>query len=257
MSNQYKCNFCSRNYKEKFNYDRHISVCKFLSQTPRQQDNEIELSSEIIPSTKELFQLVKHLSMRVDKLEKENQQLKQQQNKKINILEWLNKSNNKPIILFELWIIDTIQPKIIDTLETVFHNDLTTAIIKLFNDCIEQNDLEHIPICSFAKKNSQIYVYDKDREDDNDIKWIALTNKEIDKYIDYISNQYISVFINDWYKPNQKNIEESEKYKNLYAEYYQKVLGGTVSKETRNTKIKKFIYNKLKRTISNVIEYEC
>ena len=70
-----------------------------------------------------------------------------------------------------------------------------SAIIKLFNDCIEQNDLEHIPICSFAKKNSQIYVYDKDREDDNDIKWIALTNKEIDKYIDYISNQYISVFI--------------------------------------------------------------
>ena len=257
MSNQYKCNFCSRNYKEKFNYDRHISVCKFLSQTPRQQDNEIELSSEIIPSTKEIFQLVKYLSMRVDKLEKENQQLKQQQNKKINILEWLNKSDNKPTILFEVWLIDTIQPKIIDTLETVFHNDLTTAIIKLFNDCIERNDSEHIPICSFAKKKSQIYVYDKDREDDNDIKWIALTNKEIDKYIDYTSNQYISVFINDWYKPNQKNIEESEKYKNLYAEYYQKVLGGTVSKEIRNTKIKKFIYNKLKRTISNVIEYEC
>ena len=257
MSNQYKCTFCLRSYKEKFNYDRHVSVCKFLSQTPRQQDNEIELSSEIIPSTKEIFQLVKHLSIRVDKLEKENQQLKQQQNKKINILEWLNKSDNKPIITFEVWIIDTILPKIIDTLETVFHNDLTPAIIKLFNDCIDQNDFEQLPICSFAKKNSQIYVYDKDRGDNNNVKWIALTNKEIDKYIDYISNHYISVFINDWYKPNQKNIEESEHYKNLYAEYYQKVLGGTISKETRNAKVKKFIYNKLKKTITTVIEYEC
>lgn len=257
MSNQYKCHFCLRSYKEKFNYDRHVSVCKFLSQTPRQQDNEIELSSEIIPSTKEIFQLVKHLSIRVDKLEKENQQLKQQQNKKINILEWLNKSDNRPIITFEVWIIDTILPKIIDTLETVFHNDLINAVIKLFNDCIDQNDSEQLPICSFAKKISQIYVYDKDRDNDNDVKWIALTNKEIDKYIDYISNQYITVFINDWYKPNQRNIEESEKYKNLYAEYYQKILGGTISKETRNAKIKKFIYNKLKKTITNVIEYEC
>lgn len=257
MSNQYKCCYCPRNYKEKFNYDRHISVCKFLSQSPRAQDNSFELSSEKIPNNNELFQLVKHLSIRIDKLEKDNQKLIQQQNKKINILEWLNKTDNKPIITFESWLIDTIQPRIIDTLECVFHNDLTTAIVKLFDDYFEIAELDQIPICSFAKKNSQIYIYDKCKNDELDLKWIALTNNQIDKYIDHISNQYIKVFITEWYHPNQTNIEESDKYKDLYVEYYQKVLGGTVSKETRNIKVKKSIYNKLKRNVTNVIEYEC
>ena len=257
MSNHYKCNHCVRSYKEKFNYDRHVSVCKFLSQPPREQCNDIELSGEKMPTAVELFQLVKHLSLRMDKLEKENQLLTQRNNKKVNVLEWLNQKTNKPIMGFERWIVDNIQPLITNTLEDAFRGDLTRAVCKLFDNYFTDNEQENVPICSFTKKNAPFYIYDKSKDDDSEMKWTILTNNKMDKYIEHICKQNVNAFIKDWYEPNQTRIESSEKYKDLYAEYYKKILGGGLSKDQRCTKIRNSIYNKIKRNIPGILEYDC
>jgi hypothetical protein len=49
----YQCCFCKREYKEKYNYERHYVCCEFLCKTRRQQINEID-SIEKIPSQKEM-----------------------------------------------------------------------------------------------------------------------------------------------------------------------------------------------------------
>ena len=69
------CKFCNREYKEKFNHDRHAQTCEFLSKTRREQDNEID-RFEKLPTQKEMFLLIQELSRRITKLEKENSQLK-------------------------------------------------------------------------------------------------------------------------------------------------------------------------------------
>ena len=38
----YKCPHCTKTYKLKFNCDRHISICKFLSKDLRSQEKEVE-----------------------------------------------------------------------------------------------------------------------------------------------------------------------------------------------------------------------
>ena len=258
MNNQYKCNFCVKSYKEKFNYDRHISVCKYLSQPPRTRLNDLDVTQDKPPSNVELFQIVKHLSIRLDKLEKENQALRQRQNKKKNVLEWLNtNAEQKPIFTFEKWLVDEIQPHVSSMLETVFAHDLITGVVGLFQNYFATNSESVLPICCFANKGSSFYMYEKSKKDDTHIGWVSIPSNTMDKYIEHICQQFIVTFLKDWCEPNHELITTKEKYKDMYAEYYQKILGGTISKELRYSKIKSSLHTCLKRNISSIVEYEC
>jgi len=255
MNQLYKCRFCVKSYKEKFNYDRHVSVCKYLSQPEKVQLSDLDISQEQIPGNFELFQLVKHLSFRLDKLEKENQMLRQRQNKKKNVLEWLNNgTEEKPIITFERWLVDEIQPGISALLDTVFKKDLVSGVSSLFQNYFENNRNNKYPICCFTDKQTTFYVYDKV---DSDIKWKPITKDILDKYIEHICHQFVIVFLKEWCEPNQELIATKEKYKEMYAEYYQKILGGTTSKEIQYSKIKHTLQSYLKHSIKNIVEYEC
>ena len=47
---EYKCLYCPKTYKQKHNYNRHISICKFLKSGEKEQQNELELHSEKVPT---------------------------------------------------------------------------------------------------------------------------------------------------------------------------------------------------------------
>ena len=87
----YNCRYCKREYREKFNYDRHIQCCEFTFKSRREQNNEIDMLAPA-PSHHEMYQFIQHLSVRVDKLEKENKRLHQVARKKQNLLELKNKA---------------------------------------------------------------------------------------------------------------------------------------------------------------------
>lgn len=250
MNQQYKCRFCVKSYKEKFNYDRHVSVCKYLSQPPRTRLNDLDISQEQTPDNFELFQLVKHLSYRLDKLEKENHILRQRQNKKKNVLEWLNNvAEEKPITTFERWLVDEIQPNIPEMLENVFKKDLVSGVNSLFQKYFENNRDKKYPICCFTNKQSVYYIYDRVDPEKTDIKWKSITMDVLDKYIEHICHQFVVVFLKEWCQPNQELIITKEKYRDLYTEYYKKILGGTTSKDIQYSKIKQTLHNYLKRNI--------
>ena len=85
MSSTYDCKYCKRNYKEKFNYDRHLLCCEFIFKSRREQNNEADLLAPI-PTQREMYQLIQHMSIRIDKLEKDNQRLQQVAKRKHNVL---------------------------------------------------------------------------------------------------------------------------------------------------------------------------
>lgn len=248
----YKCPHCTKTYKVKFNCDRHISICKFLSKDLRSQENEVELLSENMPTQFEMFQLIKHLSCKVDKLEKENEMMKQKQNKKINILEWLNKSTNIPSITFERWLIEEIQPLIPTVMETVYANDIITGINTIIDNYMSTTNGVLLPICSFNNKKGVLYIYESE-----EIGWKQISNIYFERCIEYLCNEFKVIFNETWVKPNETNIFNIERYNDMYVDYHRKLLGGNITKEMKCSRIRSHIYNRMKKNINGITEYVC
>jgi hypothetical protein len=254
--NNYECKFCHREYKEKFNYDRHVGFCEFSYKTRKEIDNEIE-SFEKVPSQLELFRYVKELSLRIDKLENDNAKLRlfaNQQKKKIDIVEWLNeRSQIVPPITFCEWF--NALP-ILEELQTVFEYDL----IKGMTNCLEKgvngvsiDDYDDLPFSAFTQKSNTFYVYDKNEA--GETSWKTITNKQFDKFIKMIANKFIAHFKN-WHDQNKDLIDSNEKEKEKYYYYCEKVLGGKMSDETICLRIRKTIHEKIRKDLKNIIEFE-
>lgn len=238
--NNYTCIHCkTRTYKSKYYYDRHISVCKFLSKTPKEQEEDIDISSDITPTQNEMFQLIKHLSYRIDKLEKENEALRRRDSSKINILNWLNNTKSeKPVISFDDWISIELTGMIPNVLNQVFENDLIIGFEFLMQK--SKNILKLLPICSY-NKSGILYVYCNNNM--NKLEWKRITSNELDVYIEYLCNRFIVSFNETWFEPNKDNIINSDKYKDNYLKYYQKILASQITKENRCNKIRQIILN--------------
>jgi hypothetical protein len=255
-STKYTCKYCTRDYKEKFNYDRHVGFCEFSFKTKREVDSEIE-AFEKAPTFGELFGYVKELSLRVQNLEKENAVLKQfasRQKKRIDILDWLNNRYDCiPVVDFSTWFTEI---NVGLYLEQVFEYDLLTALIKCFDAYFENPD--NLPIRAFQQKNNTFYVYDKciNEVDGTSIhKWTLISNKQLNKWLNYLAQKFVSEF-KTWNDLNKEAIDKDENMKERYYDYFQKVLGGKMSDETRNQRLRQAIYGSLKQNLKNVIEFE-
>jgi len=253
-TSKYNCKYCGNGYKEKFNYDRHVGFCEFSFKSLREIESDIE-SYDKTPTFGELFQYVKELSVRVIKLEKENQQLKQyvcKQKKQIDVLDWLNtRYDCVPGMDFTNWMTNL---PIDDYLEQVFEYDLLTAMMKCFDDHFK--NLEEIPIRAFTKKNAEFYIYDTSADcSEKTKKWLKILNKQLDKWFSYLSQKLVAAFKN-WYESNKELIDTNEQTKEKYFDYFQKVLGGKMTDTTRNHRLRQYLFTKLKQNLNNIVELE-
>lgn len=254
------CGFCSREYKEKFNYERHTTYCEFITKSKREQINELEVLDEPLPSTRQLYQWMQAMAIRINKLEKENAKLKQLQKRKIDIIDWLNNSNqSKPPTTFTLWITTTVFPKIHTVLEKVYETDLINAITTLFD--VVFDDTSVVPIRAFESKNNTFYVFETpstfDQESFGEAKWMSITSIQFDKELARIFHHFIVEFVRTWYTPNESRIEQEETYKDKYINYYQKILGGNkLSEEAQFQRIRQNLYSKIKENVKSIIEYD-
>lgn len=243
---EYKCLYCPKTYKQKHNYNRHVSVCKFLKSSEKEKQDDLELHSEKTPTLFELFQIVKEISVENDELKKRVQKLEGKQNrevKKINIIQWLE--NQKPCITFEKWLLQEIYPNISEHLEHVFQKDLLYGITKLFENYFATCKSVMLPICSYQKnKFSNIYVYDIF---DGVESWQQMSHTLFDKYMSHMCDQVILVFNQVWYKENEEKINSNEKFKERYIENYQKVLGGKQKKDVIYNKLRSLIVENVKK----------
>lgn len=236
----YCCRFCNREYKEKFNHDRHIQTCEFLSKTRREQDNEID-SYERIPSPKEMFSLIQELSIRINKLEKENTELKNSVKRKLKFNDILNR-NSKPSFHFVEWT-DMLLNSVEYYLDNVYNKDLLTATTELFIKFIDEHN-DKLPIRAYDIKPNAFYIYDSDGA------WTPFSNPDFDKLLARISHRFLVEFNKSWFVVNREKMEKEESYKIMYMDYYRKILGGErVSDESRYSRIRHNIYNKIKKNI--------
>jgi hypothetical protein len=238
----HQCKFCLRDYKIKFNRDRHSQTCEFLSKNRKEQDNDID-SFEKLPSQREMFSLIQELSIRINKLEKENAKLKNSVKirEKRDFNDILNETN-RPHISLDDWI-NTLLDSVEQKLEVVYKNELHTGIISLFEDSIDE-----IPLRAYDVKHNMFYHYDKDS-----LSWQVFSKTDFNKMLVRISHRFLVEFNRCWCIVNKEKIEKNEDFQKIYMDYYLKILGGNkLSDELRFKKIRHIIYGMIKKNIRSI-----
>ena len=227
-----KCPHCSRTFVRKHNFDKHLESCKFIIK------KECELKSDLedrvdIPEYKDLYNFVINLSLRIKKLEDENNRLKSRIFK-LQPLEWLNENKNVSIN-FDIWY-KTFN--VSEFLSTVFSVDLNTAVVSCI--CSYVND--DSPLFCFDNKKTQFYVFNND-------EWSNISTQSIDLFINHIANLFIVEFTT--FIENNDYLINNPKYIDQYISYQNKIYGST-NLISRNQKIKSLLYEKIKSNVSSV-----
>jgi hypothetical protein len=252
---EYKCKVCSKEYRLKYNCDRHELLCGFLSKTRSEQHDELDMNEDDIPTIHGLYRIIQSLSLRMDKLEKENQVLRQHHKKKTNILDWLNGEKTQPDITFDRWLTTIVFVNVQYSLEIVYNNNLLIGLKHLFRSIIDNKQEKILPIRCFTNKTNTFYIYDTNV---NINKWQLISNGDFDKQLNRVCNQFIIDFKNKWYFVNREKMETDESYKDMYINYYKKILGGDdrMTDEARFQKTRQYLYEIMKEQIKSVVEYD-
>lgn len=247
------CINCTRKYKLKYNYDRHVPFCNLLYSNRREREAEAD-GREKIPSQQELLKIVQELVIRCNKLENDVHKLQQTGNnrQKKNIVEWLKKSP-APSMTVSAWFQSIIVTDA--NLDIVFSRDFTEGI----KSCIQSmtnssgNGADNLPIRAFSQKPNTLYVYTTNER--NQLEWSMVSNEFLQKMIADLSHKFLLQFIK-WQNTNQEQIDGSETMKEKHIVYMSKITGARATNEKRSLDIKKWLCQILEPRNKSVVEID-
>lgn len=267
------CTYCYRSYKKKDNYDKHVQCCEFFYRCRREH---ADVAYEPIPSQRELYQLVKELAYKCDKLQKKIDKLETTNTNKQRkqIVDYLQEQT--PQITAFQWAhqIEISQQH----LETIFENSLIEGITQSIRDHIHIVSL--LPFCAFSQKQNTIYIYNTPSEEDDHAatpQWHAMSNKEMDKLISIISYKILRAFMEWQQKHYQQHLGNDAVYedepefdpptedssreqqiaddmKKQHIVYMIKINGSRIGEDRKRTEIKKVLYNAIQKPLPSIVE---
>ena len=258
----YECKVCGKTYTRKIYGEQHYLVCKALSEAPSlgvQECEYEEQESGDTPTMHEMYTLIRILVQKVDRLEKENDKWKQKmriQNKKIDVLEYLNKHvipfNEKETDVFK-WFdkqYDDMFKKEHVTIDSVFQDGIRkTASMMCINICQqfhENGEFNQLPIQCFNHKTDCLYIYTGG-------KWIVCTTEYQRTILQRMHKVILSHYFM-WVDQNKVKMEKDNNfYQNTYIPYQQKAMILNITE----TQLMKLIYNQFSQPSSNLIAYSC
>jgi len=214
-TSNYCCTYCNKQYILKHNYEKHTSTCEFFYKSRQEVTNEIDNHGPV-PSMKDMYSLIQDMALRIQRLEKENTNLKQRTNRQSNPLVILKKM--KPDITFSKWVKKYMLPDVNMHLQTVFEYTLFDGLQALFKQVFEElSDQSSMPIQYFPNKQNNLYVYETSDDKEG---WKLLTNADLNQYVTMIANEFRNQF-SIWCDNNQELIDEDP---DLFPKYGQKIL---------------------------------
>ena len=266
----YSCEICERTYHEKFNLDRHIPYCRFLHLSKRDRDNQAETESEPVPEPRMLYRWMQDMALKIEKLEKENTQLrgvarKQQKEDVGTVLR-----QHCPTQSFAAWISASVLAAIPRYLETVYQKDLLSGVAELLSASISSSGAENLPIRAFVHKPSEFYIYEKVKTNtdkdtvsegsvgegsvgEGSMVWRQIHANDLNQWFALIESHFQTGFRDHWVVPNMDKINgNDEAFTQRYVSYYQKILGnGRMTTDTRYQKLRAHLYGLIKQKAGN------
>jgi hypothetical protein len=188
------CPFCKKEYTRQSIYEDHKLICNVIH----------DKSEEFIYSAKDMSKMLILLCKKVDKLEKENKEIKKilysLDKKKQNVLELLNNTYQLEKNL-DNFIDEYLKEIDIYLIEKISTTSLVLLIISLLIQKINKNKKES-PFY-YCKEKQEIYVYTKE--------WVNLQTILLKEIMKKIQNKLIFIYF-EWKKQKE---EETNKIKNL------------------------------------------
>lgn len=250
----YRCSTCLKSYTSKILYDRHTIACLFLSKSEKERNLDFERQQDI-PTTEQLYELVKTLLIEQEKMKKEIEKLKKynySKKKQIDVFEYLNK-NIKPIQTYRDWI-KTLQFTNDDLkilLEETYLNTMHKYFENLFGNIDEENNI--LPIRAFTEKQNILYIYDfvENDNENKELKWIKLNEDHWKLLIKHISKLVFDKF-KEWQDKNEDRFEE-ETFSIIYHTNVKKIMSNI---GLPLTSFQKKVWNLIKLDFKNIVSYE-
>lgn len=227
----YKCQSCSREYKLKTYYDRHILSCKFLCKSFKDLSREDKLFKEQLNNS----QISELLIIYMDKCNKLEERLEKMEKKlniknKINIIKWLEKE----YIDENIFEIKNLKINV-DHYNLIKNNKYEKAMVLILYNLFK--NLKNIR--AFNKKPNLFYIK-------NINSWEIMSNKDFENIINYIQKNLI-IFLNEFNNFNKTNNSD------LYQKNLEKILG--LNKNNPLSIIKKDLYDKINISI-DLLQYD-
>jgi len=244
------CIYCGKNYKTKINLQKHQVLCETLVRAKKDKNSNKE-EEFATPTPKQMYKIILDLSMKCNHLEEKVEQMQKwnitQKRKKINILDWLNE-NQIPSQSLESWTESIqIQEK---EIERILHHSFMEVLGEIGNRIFQTEEKEQdvLPLFAFIEKQNILYVF---RENE----WKEWTKPEITHTLNQLHFQYVKTFI-EWKRKNEDKINASDSLSELCNKANIKLMGMNFKHEQTYQKGKSLFYNKLKKELTSIVEYE-
>lgn len=247
MATTHICLSCSTEFHYKKQYNEHSLCCSFMKDRAKERNTNMELVDDRIPNDRMLYELVKHLAVKCDRLEKEVEDLRRiarKEKKKIDILDYL-KQHQTPVKNYQQWMKEIeVQPKY---LEIVFENNIIMGVKKLVEDYISGFTNDQIPLAAFTHKSGQMYIYKE--------AWAPIHSETLNTMFDILSTRFLIAY-SKWEAENPELQRENEDTIKLKMQYKRKILGTYISDDTKYKQFSTHIFDCLKQGIRTITEYE-
>lgn len=225
------CPSCFKTFKRTGCYEKHIFICQ-------------RRDEEIIPNNKQLWDMITSLTEKYNNVQSELESLKRKisiQNKKIDILEWLNRnsknnSNNN-------WddVMSNFEIKIID-LEIIFEKGLingTSIIIINYLNSLNNQDI----IRCYEQKTNTLYVYNN--------TWMILSISNFEIIYNNIKQTIFKTF-EEYKNINEIKLQNDDSFQNKFNDNFMKLLCTDISFQTQSMRIKNKIFVHFKQSFNSV-----
>jgi hypothetical protein len=249
------CDICNKQYTRKSSLDNHKILCDFKIKTKREHQIDDEELDDT-PTHYQLVKIVQKLTLDMIKMEEKMEQMQKWVNKtkkKINVLEWLNNNSNLKLEIIFDDLADNIT--IIDSdIELLFNSDFYDVLNEIFIRNIYNKDENEIPLFSFIQKTNTIYVYTRDKTT-SELDWIELSKEKLIYFLNKVHFKIVKS-LSEWNKKNIDKINSSDKMAEIFTKAKIKLMGIDFKHEQTFSKVKQSIYNKTKKDIKALIEYD-
>jgi uncharacterized protein (DUF2267 family) len=216
----------------------------------RQLENEERADT---PTVRALYEVILELTNKMTTMErqiKELSKLADYKKRKINILDWLNETQQPDN---ETAIEDFIVRLRVERkhLEHLFQHDYPSAVLQVLQEALPLNlgGCESHIIKAFDQKTNVLFVYSK-----TEAQWIIMPEQIFKTLLHQLDKQILAAFVN-WQKENTAKMEQDD-FAMKYAQNVKKVMGGNLSRDQIYSRIKIDLYKYLKVGAKNITEYE-
>ena len=250
---KYCCVVCNKEYTKKSSLDNHKIICDFRLKSKREIEIAIEEANDV-PTHSQLVKIVQELTSKMIKMEEKMEEMQKWvaiKKKKLNVIDWLNKTMI-PTIGFLEWINISFVVKP-EHFETLMDNSLFYTIQQVFEyNLCEKGDFIY-PIKCFSEKQGNFYICEK--KEDGSPEWKQLLLTDMILILKTLQNRMIKE-LTKWKTLNQSKFDDNDKISELFNKAIIKLMNISFTQDATLSRIKNGLFNYLKTDLKTMVEYD-